>query len=152
MVKGVIFDFNRTLYDPDTGKLNDGALDLVKTLSKEGIKLSLLSKKAEEDRIVQICELGIEEYFMYIKIIEGSKTVPDFQGVMRLMHLYPPQIAVVGDRVRSEIDIGNQLGMTTFWYKNGKFANEEPQTEKQKPKYIITSLEELLPYIIKPKI
>ena len=50
---------------------------------------------------------------------------------------------VVGDRVRSEIEVGNRLGMITIQVKQGIFADELPETDIQKPSHIVATLYEV---------
>ena len=47
---------------------------------------------------------------------------------------------LIGDRVRSELEIGNKLGATTIWVKQGKFADELSENKDQKSDYEVTSL------------
>lgn len=49
--------------------------------------------------------------------------------------------------MRSELLIGNKLGVITIWVKQGKFAVEEPETEQQKPDYTISNLIDCLKLI-----
>jgi len=44
MKKLVVFDFNRTLFDPDQGRLIDGALELLEKLKTAGHFLVLHGK------------------------------------------------------------------------------------------------------------
>lgn len=46
--------------------------------------------------------------------------------------------------MRSELEIGNKLKVTTIWVKQGKFASEEPENEHQKPDYSVKSLHDCL--------
>ena len=147
MIKGAIFDFNRTIYDPESDALIEGSLDLLEKLISEGYKLCLLSKKTTKDRRQQISNLGLDEYFLGIQVIEGKKSVENLERCRQVMSLKASEIAVVGDRVQGEISLGNQLGMVTIWYKSGKFSNEMPQNESQKPTHTITKLEETLQYL-----
>lgn len=147
MIKGIIFDFNRTIYDPETSKLTSGALDLLDSLKNKGYKMCLLSKKTKEDRIELIIGSGLEKYFSDIRVIDGEKTLMDFERCARVMTLDNPEIAVVGDRIRSEITPGNKLGMRTIWYKSGKFSSETPRTPEEEPTYTLTRLEELTDYL-----
>lgn len=56
----------------------------------------------------------------------------------------PKLTMVVGDRVRSEIEIGNKLRTITIWVKQGRFCEETPLSKFQEPKFIINSLIDLL--------
>lgn len=53
----------------------------------------------------------------------------------------------MGDRIMREIEIGNNLGMQTMWYKKGKFVDELPVVKTQEPNYIIQELNEVLNFI-----
>ena len=148
MIQGVIFDFNRTLFDPITDKLTEGAITLLEKL-KDKYKLALLSvaiTKTEQERKQQIHDLGLEKYFCWIKVI-SKKTLNDFTECTQKMELDPKEVLVVGDRITSEITLGNQLNMTTVRFKSGKFSVEEPQNKLQEPNHVITRLDELLQYL-----
>ncbi|QQS20436.1 HAD hydrolase-like protein [Candidatus Saccharibacteria bacterium] len=53
------------------------------------------------------------------------------------------QTVFIGDRVRSELAVGNVLGATTIWVKQGKFANELPELDSEKPTSTVASLTEV---------
>jgi FMN phosphatase YigB (HAD superfamily) len=144
-MKGVIFDFNRTLYNPENDKLIEGATDVLNALRAKKYKLALLTKKIKEDRLNQIYKLGLESYFLHIQVAEENKTEKDFNICLNALRLKSRDVAVVGDRIKSEIALAKRLGMTTFWYKSGKFASELPKAGEE-PDYIISNLEELIPY------
>ncbi len=146
MIKGVIFDFNRTLYDPETNKLVEGALGLLERLKKRKYKLALISKKTAEEREDRIYQLGLDKYFQTIKLTE-SKSEDDFVDILASMSLCASEVAVVGDRVKLEIKIANRLGMRTIWYRKGKFANEVYEEEDERPYYTITKLEQVMSLI-----
>jgi len=146
-IRGFIFDFNRTLYDPEKNELIAGVLEILKKLFDSGYKLCLLSKKANLDRRRQISQLGLDKYFIDILVTDGDKNESDFQVCVDLMSLRPEQIAVVGDRVNREIKIGNRLGMKTFWFKVGKFSNELPENKDNEPDYTIFKLDEIADFI-----
>ncbi|MEK6901765.1 MAG: HAD hydrolase-like protein [Nanoarchaeota archaeon] len=143
MIKSVIFDFNRTLFDPDKKALVEGALLLLQALQQQEYKLCLISRKTVEERQEDISRLGLDKFFMHI-IVAEEKTQEHFSDCLNAMKLQGREVAVVGDRVRSEIYFGNVLGMRTIWFKVGKFAVEEPQKKEEEPNYVITDLGEVL--------
>ena len=143
MIKGVIFDFNRTVYNPETDKLTEGLLELLIELKDKNYKLALLSKKTRPDRREQITNLGLDEYFIDIQVIEGGKTEENFVQTLNIMGLKSEEVLVVGDRIKSEIVLGNKVGMKTVWYQSGKFATESPEINMEKPDYIIKILKEI---------
>ena len=147
MIRGIIFDFNRTLYDPETGMLTEGALDLLEHLKAKVYKMCLISKKTTSDRREQISRLGLDGYFLDVQVLdEDAKTAKSFERCSEVMALQASEIAVVGDRVRSEIALGNDLGMMTFWYRAGKFASEAPRNSREIPGNTIWRLEKLKDY------
>ncbi len=143
MIKGIIFDFNRTLFDPERKALVSVALPLLKELQQKGYKLCLISRKTVEERREDISRFGLDQYFMHIVVVE-EKEKQHFEECIAAMKLQPEEIAVVGDRVRSEIYFGNILGMRTIWFKSGKFAKEEPRQKEEEPEYVIKDLKEVL--------
>lgn len=139
MIKGIIFDFNRTIYDPEKNALTEGVIELLEDLSSR-FQLCLLSKTDEADRRKQISELGLDKYFKDIQVNEEEKQESHFQRCLMIMNLKASEVAVIGDRVAGEIFVGNQLGMLTVWYKSGKFAARLPQNEQEIPDHTITTL------------
>lgn len=133
----VIFDWKRTLYDPDQKVLIAGAKNLLQFIKSNNIPMVLIGKGGEEMN-EEVNRLGIRGYFKQIIFAEGEKN----------LHMFMPYISEVnskktlfiGDRVRSELEIGKKLGATTIWVKQGKFAAELPLNSDQKPDHIVSSL------------
>lgn len=144
MIKGIIFDFNRTIYNPDSDDLVEGANKLLDKLRERGYKLCLISKKSKDDKAKRISNLGLDKYFIDIQVIEGNKTEEHFNRCLKATSLNPGEMAVVGDRIKEEISLGNRMRMTTIWYKAGKFSTELPENEEEIPRYTITDLEEVI--------
>ena len=86
--------------------------------------MALLCKKGGGDRAEIISSLGLEPYFCKILIVEGRKKPEHLQECLDAMGVAADESAVVGDRVVEEISAGNQIGMKTIWYKQGKFSSE----------------------------
>jgi FMN phosphatase YigB (HAD superfamily) len=140
MKKAIIFDFNRTLYDPDTGELMNGALDVLRILKQDGYKMFLIGKGTEE-RTTLIHDLGLEDYFDKI-IVKDEKDLNDF---FDLKKNHPDhEFYSIGDRIKKEIKYSNKAGCKTVWFKKGKFADEEPAEADEEPWKIITDLNGLL--------
>lgn len=143
MKKNIIFDFNRTVFDPEQNILINGALDTLEYLRQNSYRLFLLSRK-EKGRKDMIYNTGIAGYFECIKITE-AKCLNDFYK----LKIFAPEEDwyVVGDRVRDEIRLGNQAGMTTIWFQSGVYASELPTSIEEIPKHIIYSLNEIIKII-----
>jgi FMN phosphatase YigB (HAD superfamily) len=137
--KAIIFDFNRTLYDPDSRALFEGVHDLLETLNRH-YHLFLMGK-GSIDRQNLITELGLGPYFEDI-VVKEEKYLEDFE-FLRSKHPAAEYYSV-GDRIKKEIKFSNLNGMKTIWFKNGKFAGEGPDLEIEQPWKTITNLQELL--------
>jgi len=137
MLSLIIFDWKRTLYDLDAKELIEGSLDLLESIKNKNISMILVGKGGE-DMNVEVDRLGIRDYFNDIVFAQGDKDSKVFAKFVK----QPESTLFIGDRVRSELEIGNQLGAMTIWVKQGKFASEEPLSSDQKPDYIVSSLKD----------
>lgn len=132
----IILDYNRTIFDPESGKLYPGVLELLQRISKKH-ELFLVSKY-EPGRQNTLRELGIDGLFkkiafvddkapeLFLELVDGDKNV-----------------LVAGDRVRGEIRVGNALGFITVWVRQGKFVPELPSSPSEEPRYSIGNIIEL---------
>lgn len=145
MKKIVIFDFNRTIYDPDNDRLILGARFVLRILLRRGFLLYLLSRAGKSRREL-IKNLGIGQYFSRIVVAE-EKSKKDFEKIITRKFVKRSLSFVVGDRVRKEISIGNSLGLQTIWLKTGKFANEKPRKKIERPTYVVRTLRDILSVI-----
>jgi len=135
----IIFDFNRTLFDPKNDSLFQGALEMLKYFHKQSFQLVLLGK-GDAKRREKISNLNIEQYFSEIYIVK-EKSLSQLEKIKTANK--GRIIYSVGDRIKKEIKLGNILGITTIWFKNGKFSNDIPEFKEETPSYTISSLSEL---------
>jgi len=145
--KIIIWDFNRTIYDPDINQLVCGAKDLLKTTYKSGYVNILYSKNKRNDTTVsqRIRQFGINKYFTDI-VVRKEKNIKD---VYRIINKYNTDMHcsfLISDRARTDIKMGNLLGLKTIWLRAGKFANELPRDLEEEPLLEIKSLMELGKY------
>lgn len=141
MIKTIIFDWKRTLYDPNTKHLIDEAIDLLEYLKVKQIKLVLIGKGADEMHN-EVGKLGVGKYFTKVIFQEGEKNIEQFRQFVSVEN--PQQTVFIGDRIKSELKIGRQLGAITIWVKHGKFADEEPANEEEEPTITVHSLKDCL--------
>lgn len=137
MVKNIIFDWKRTLYDPDQKTLIVGAKNLLEFIKSNNISMVLIGKGGE-DMQREVDRLKVGKYFRQIVFAEGEKDPQVF--IPFISKDDPKRTVFIGDRVRSELEIGKKLGATTIWVKQGKFASEEPLNEDQKPEHTVSNL------------
>lgn len=132
----IIFDYNRTIFDPESGKLYPGVFELLKKLSLEN-ELFLVSFN-EPGRKETIDGLKIGKYFQKILFVD-EKTVEIFLKLVGK----DKKVIVVGDSVRSEIRIGNMLGFVTVRVAQGKFKLQEPENENEIANYEVDDIRKL---------
>lgn len=140
-MKTVIFDFNRTLYDPDKGALENGVIEVLEYLNSLGYQL-ILYGKGDEKRKNLISETGIGNYFREVLLLD-EKTLDTFQELVRRNSISVNDSFSVGDRIKKEIVISNKAGFKTIWFKKGKFASETPESREEEPFAIIIELIQL---------
>lgn len=133
----IIFDYNRTIFNPDTNNLYDGVLEVLNKLSSNH-DLFLVSKY-ESRRKDTINKLGINDYFKKVILVK-EKTLDIFSSLTK----GDKNVFVVGDRVKGEIYLGNLLGFKTVWIKQGKFSNDVYTKIEEKPDYIIEEIKQLI--------
>lgn len=145
MFKIIIFDWKRTLYNPDNKILIEGAVDLLEYIKGKNTPM-VLAGKGGDDMQQEVIRLGLEIYFKETIFAEGEKDPRVFQPFITKDN--PKKTLFIGDRVRSELQIGHQLGATTIWVRQNKFATEEPLNKDQEPDHTVTSLKEVLKLLI----
>jgi len=143
-MKTFVLDWKRTLYDPDGRRLVDGASELLELLEQKGVRLVLVGKGSREMH-EEVDRLGVRRYFEHINFIDGSKHPALFEPFVDPDS--PADTIFVGDRVRSELAAGKDLGATTVWIRQGRFASEEPESPAGRPGHVFASLKELKQFL-----
>ncbi len=136
--KAIVFDFMRTLYDPETRALLPYAFDVLEYCSTSYDCYLVSYDEGDRDTLVK--DLGIDIFFKKIFFLK-RKTKKTFGKIIGNSYTV---VYVIGDRVESEIQIGNRLGYTTIWLQKGKFQGRYPIHKNEHPDYCIQSLEPLL--------
>ncbi len=127
----VIFDLNRTLYDPDTNSLLPGVLEMLTWLRGSGAEMHLVSRK-EPGREHILESHGILSFFSSVSFVE-EKTREMFAELVERTGEGHNSVYVIGDYLHEEIRFGNQCGAKTVWLKRGKFAGLLEETDCDKP-------------------
>lgn len=133
----IIFDYNRTLYDPECGALYPGVFETLSILAKEHT-LFLVSRN-EPGRRRDMETLNIAHFFCKVAFVE-EKTTDIFSELLSGTN----QGLIVGDMLSDEIRIGNLLGVPTVWVRQGLFAVQTPSNTAGIPSVTIASIPELL--------
>jgi FMN phosphatase YigB (HAD superfamily) len=137
----ILIDYNRTLYNPETNTLYEGVQETLKALSKDN-ELILISRN-EPNRERRLQELGIEEYFTKIAFV-AEKNSTLFNELL----VGEKKALVIGDRIREEISIGNELGLITIWVRQGKFNGETPRYQEEEPAFVVGDMREVSDLIL----
>ncbi|MGB4076803.1 MAG: HAD hydrolase-like protein [Minisyncoccia bacterium] len=137
----LIIDFNRTLYDPETDALMDGALALLTYAKNKSITMHLLSKR-EEGRERRIEGLGIAAFFT--SIIVTNEKEPELRRLIE--HALDP-VFVLGDHLHNEIRLGNRYGAKTLWLRRGKFKHLRRESPEDVPWQTIETLEDAMKHL-----
>lgn len=138
---GIVFDFNRTLFDPTVYGLYHGVSPMLDELSARK-RLFLYSRKSW-DRSDLLKSLGIDTYFEDVLFVE-QKTAKNLGEFLAKNGISAAGSIVVGDMLSDELCVGSELGLTTVWMS-------QPLTEAQilggtppcVPDHVVHSIEEL---------
>jgi len=146
-MKLVIFDWGRTLYDPETKVLFPETKEVLEHLKSEGFMLAIVAlATAGQEKILErlgiIQDEQLAQYFVSIKFDTENKGAM-YEDTIREHKVEFGDVTIVDDRVIRGIAWGNKHGCTTVWVQNGKFAQELPSKETGEPTYIIKTIGEI---------
>lgn len=126
MIYRIIFDWKQTLYDPGSDELIAGAIDVLSYLKQRKATLYLVGKGAD-DMHEAVARLKVRPYFKDVLFV-GTEKYPDhFRRYID--ESAPSKTLIIGDKLNSEIEIGNMIGATTIQVRQGRFANDVPKTK-----------------------
>ena len=144
MIRAIIFDWGRTLYDSESQALFPQTKNVLQILSRQYVLaiVSLASDGNIERRQQTLQTYDIKKYFTSIHFAQNGKDRL-YTIALSTLALPPQEVAIVDDRVIRGIRWGNIHGAMTIWVKQGKFMHEEPNDETGMPTYTIRNLEEI---------
>lgn len=137
---GIIFDFNRTLFDPTVYRLYSGVIPMLEELRVK-YPLILFSKKGW-DRTTLLRELGIVDYFAGTYFVD-TKTTDKLTEILKTHALDASSTVIVGDMLNEEIRAGADLGMTTVWFQQSAFGMAMHADTDCIPHHTVSSIAEL---------
>ena len=148
-LRGIVFDWGRTLYDGDHAALFPEAARVVEQLSAR-YTLAIVALIARGDfeagleaRRAILRASGLEPRFAALLFARADKDSL-YPLALRRLRLSPQEVAIVDDRVIRGVRWGNRAGATTIWLRRGKFARELPDEETGAPTHTIENLGQLL--------
>ena len=152
MIKAVIFDYGRTLHDPDTDDFFPEAREVLEHCKRRGYKLAIVSyvdlKKGTtpESRTKKLHDAGLAGYFDLLSFATGGPDDKDrlYGEAVIFFKLSPEEVAIVDDYSIRGIAWGNKHGATTIWLRRGKFSDILPTTQPQHTVYSLKEVTSLL--------
>lgn len=146
-MKLVIFDWGRTLYDPETNALFAETRSTLEYLKERGYALAIVAlATAGQAKIIERQEIikqeKLEPFFDSIKFAVADKGAM-YVTTLQEQHVKPADTTIVDDRVTRGIAWGVAHGCRTIWVQSGKFAHELPTLETGNPNFTVTSIGEL---------
>ena len=148
MIKVVIFDWGRTLFNSETKQEFLESEDILKFCKSHGLRLALISLVSAnanatlEERNAQIESSPLRAYFEIIRTTDTDKDALCVE-VVKYFGVAPFELAIIDDRTIRGIAWGNRYGCTTVWLRKGRFSEELPSEATGQPTYTITDLLEL---------
>lgn len=145
MVKAIIFDWGRTLWDNDNGVLFPDSKEILEYLKGKGYRMAVLSISAPEffeKKYETIRNSGLASYFDKI-LVSTKKEKEEIDEINKVWNFEYKDIAIIGDQVIREVAIANNLGMESILVKRGKFADQIPTKETGFPTHTISTVSEL---------
>ncbi len=124
---------------------------LFKRLEEKKIRLVIVSSGLYSRQMKKIRMLSLEKHMNLILIHDIEKEVSKemfFEQVLMQFSLKAEEVVSIGDRVHSEIRIGNKLGMTTIQMLHGRYQKILPKNLMEEPDFKIKKLSEI-PALIK---
>lgn len=132
----IIFDYNRTLFNPDSGQLFPGVFRLLKRLADQHELFLVTLNKPERKDSAAIQEM--KPYFDEIFFVE-RKTIGAFKNIVG----EEKNVIVIGDRFEDEIRIGIELELITIHVQQTKTFYKKGQT----PTHFVPEISQILQII-----
>ncbi len=147
MIRAIIFDWGRTLYDSERGALFPGVPDLLTALAQryDLAIVSLVSGEYERrvaERRETLRATGIAPLFAAVRFVPADKDGA-YLATLAELGVQPAEVAIVDDRAGRGIAWGNRHGATTVWLRRGCFVDELPDAMTGWPTHTIGEIAEV---------
>ncbi len=144
MIKGVIFDWGRTIWDTDHKRPFPETKAVLEYCVKK-YTLAIVSIAGDgniEQRYAWLDQYDLRKYFQFALFHPTDKDVL-YRIAFGNLQIPPNDITVVDDRVQ-RMTIPIRAGCTTLWLHKGKFAHELPDPLIGYPTHEITALSDVI--------
>ena len=114
--------------------------DMLQELGMYKLILLTTGRPDAQERKIEL--LGIKHYFLDIIFddIANSDKEKQMRGILDKYSLKPEEVMVVGDKIFSEIEAANRLGIISVQCMRGRFKDAEPTNNQQQSDYKINNL------------
>lgn len=147
MIELFVFDYGRTLFDRERDMFFEDADDVLLALSKQ-YRLAIVSysKHTEvAEREKRLKDSGLYKLFEEIVFTNTPEGKNDaYAQLAESAGVAISNMAIVDDYIIRGVAWGNRNSATTYWYRNGKFADVLPNNKTGTPTHTISSLSEIL--------
>ncbi len=144
MIKAVIFDWGRTIYDKENEIIFAETIEVLEYFSKK-YELAIVSLATDGDiegRFAKIEKYGLWKYLKFALFHKEDKNSL-FRNAFGNLKLKPEEILVVDDYMK-RLEFLIKSGCQTVWIKKGKFADYLPSSKTGEPNFTVNSLLEVL--------
>lgn len=147
MIRAIVFDWGRTLYDSETADFFPAVPDLLADLSGR-YKLAIVSLVSGDydtrlaARQSALREADLARFFSIVRFVPLDKEAA-YEETLVAFDVRGDEVAIVDDRASRGIAWGNRRGATTIWLRRGRFADELPDRETGEPTHTITEIGDL---------
>lgn len=144
MIKAVIFDWGRTIFNKENDKFFDETIEVLEYFSKK-YKVAIVSLATNGDIESRFAKIEKYDLWKYLTFALFHKTDKDslLRNAFGNLKLNTEEILVVDDYMK-RLKFPIKAGCKTVWIKKGKFADYLPSEETGKPNYTITNLLEVI--------
>ncbi|MBL7045891.1 MAG: HAD family hydrolase [Parcubacteria group bacterium] len=146
MHKLVIFDWGRTLWNPETQKLFNKVPQVLEFLTRKGYTLSIVALATDGDtkrRLDALKASAIEDCFAKTLFRETGKDKM-YKETLKELKFESSETIIIDDRVVRGIKFANKYGCKSIWIQSLKFREEYPTEETGKPTYTIDKIGQLI--------
>jgi len=132
---------------PDDLSLLPGVRETLEALRAWGLKVFLLTTGTQRRQSEKIRIVGLDQPGLFDHICVAGLRLPQLEDGFRSMlgrfRMRPERVLWVGDRVREEIRLGNELGVLTAQMLRGHYRNVAPRTPFEEPDYRVRSASQI---------
>lgn len=146
-IRLAIFDFNRTLFDPELGKEIAGCTNVLKYIKAKNVHVCIVSRKEGESRKTLIEKQRFSDFADKIYFVEADDKFSTYERAISEFDLLGQETVVIGDYLEKDIGPAIRLGCYTVWFRNGKFASKTPAKTGIYPTYTIEKMIDLIELI-----